>query len=80
MLWPFSPLCRFETALVGFGKFQTPVDAGQELLADKQTGVPEQETPYLNAADWSVTTTFRSLSTHVNYRPRSGNTCPKFAI
>jgi hypothetical protein len=54
MPWPFSPLCRFETALVGFGKFQTPVDAGQEPLADEPTRVPEQEKqpPHLNTADW----------------------------
>jgi hypothetical protein len=43
MLWPFSPLCRFKIALVGFGKFQTLVDVGQELLADEPTRVPEQE-------------------------------------
>jgi hypothetical protein len=63
MLWPFSPLCRFETALVGFGKFQTPFDAGQELLADEPTRVPEQEKqpPYLNTADW--------------LRPQSGHRC-----
>ena len=54
MLWPFYPLCRFETALVGFRKFRSPVDAGQELLADEPTRVPEQEKQprYLNTADW----------------------------
>src|ERR1700747_1200988 len=54
MLWPFYPLCRFETALVGFGKFQTPVDGGQEPLADEPTRVPEREKqpPCLNTADW----------------------------
>jgi hypothetical protein len=35
MLWPFSTLSRFETALVGFGKFQTNHDAGQGLMADQ---------------------------------------------
>jgi hypothetical protein len=48
----FSPPCRF--ALAGFGKFQTPVDAGQELLADEPSRVPERkkQPPYLNTADW----------------------------